>query len=402
MLVPEDIPSSTMLNLLQEWGWAPVDRMPIAAYVHVPFCRHRCGYCNFSLMANRQDLFDRYLNAIEIELSGLVEPRSVRTLFLGGGTPSILPIPQLEQLLHRLREWLPPSASAMHYDEWSIEANPLDIDSAFCEACVASGVKRISIGGQSFQDTKLKQLERDHTPQQLADAITIAKQYFDSVSLDLIFAAPGESLDGWMHDLDQTISLGVDHVSTYGLTYEKGAKFWSLREKGELQSATEDDELQMYLTAIRTLASAGYQHYEVSNFAKDGHQCLHNQAYWNGEPWWAFGPSAARFVGNVRSVNHRGTIEYLKRLENGRSPVVEHETLSPDQKLRERFVFGMRRIEGVEWDLLKMEGPAETVESIDQAVEDHLHRGWLQRIGSRIALTQEGLVISDSLWSEYL
>ncbi len=424
-----------MSILVDSWGWGTLEPQPVAAYVHVPFCRHRCGYCNFSLLANRDDLFDRYLDAIERELAWLETPRPVATLFLGGGTPSILNESQLVRLTEALHHWLLLAASSsspqggpgvspgvarailgetprprvnpmisdeMPLIEWSIEANPLDITHEFCRTCQRQGIDRISIGGQSFDATKLRRLERDHSPEELVQAIRIAKEYFQSVSIDLIFGVPGEPLEAWNADLEKGISLDVDHVSTYGLTYEKGARFWSLREKGELKPVEEESELAMYLRGIERLEEAGYEHYEISNFSKPGFACLHNQAYWQGRGWWGFGPSAARFVGRTRSVNHRGTLEYMRRVEQDESPVVEVELLDDEQLLRERFVFGMRQRSGVDWDVLAKEAPREIVDSIEATMAQHIANGWLTRQGGRILLTQQGLVVSDGLWNEYL
>lgn len=395
---------------LDAWGWSEGADLPASAYIHIPFCHHRCGYCNFTLLANRSDLYDRFLDALEKELSGLLISRPVQTVFLGGGTPSILPPPQSIRLLAMLGRWLPITSRsnsdrdkvAKYLTEFSIEANPLDVTTDFCKRCKDHGIDRVSIGGQSFQPNKLQHLERDHSPADLRRAIETAKEHFNRVSVDLIFGAPGETLEDWCGDLDAVIAAEIDHVSTYGLTYEKGAKFWSLREKGILDPVSEESELRMYEEAIDRLTCAGFEHYEVSNFSKPGEECIHNQAYWEGRPWWAFGPSAARFVGNRRSVNHRGTIEYMKRIESDRSPIEESEDLDEDQRLRERFVFGMRQRKGVSWDDWKVSGPAATVDFIDGLIQQHIENGWMQRAGDRIALTRRGLMVSDSLWSEYL
>jgi oxygen-independent coproporphyrinogen III oxidase len=385
-------------NGLGDWGWEAIGAQPNAAYVHIPFCRHRCGYCNFSLMANRDDLFERFLNALEIELSELKIPRPVETLFLGGGTPSILPRGPMERMLSLLRVWLP-----MHpHGEWSMEANPLDITDSFCRHVKSLGVNRLSIGGQSFHSAKLKRLERDHSPEQLKESVWIAMEHFDSVSLDLIFAAPDETLEGWHSDLNQATQLGVQHVSTYGLTFEKGARFWGMRQRHEIDSVPEDLELELYKSAIDFLCQHGFEHYEISNFAKPGNSCRHNQNYWLGKPWWAFGPSAARYVGGNRSVNHRGTLEYIRRIENHHSAVDEFERLTPEQMVRERFVFGMRQLAGVNWGALKSETELAVGQSMEIAIEKHVAAGWMIRDGDQIRLSREGLFISDALWSEYL
>ncbi len=224
---------------LDAWGWSEGADLPASAYIHIPFCHHRCGYCNFTLLANRSDLYDRFLDALEKELSGLLISRPVQTVFLGGGTPSILPPPQSIRLLAMLGRWLPITSRsnsdrdkvAKYLTEFSIEANPLDVTTDFCKRCKDHGIDRVSIGGQSFQPNKLQHLERDHSPADLRRAIETAKEHFNRVSVDLIFGAPGETLEDWCCDLDAVIAAEIDHVSTYGLTYEKGAKFWSLRKK---------------------------------------------------------------------------------------------------------------------------------------------------------------------------
>lgn len=385
-------------NWLREWGWDENSPSPTAAYVHIPFCRHRCGYCNFSLLANRGDLYERFLKALEIELSELKGPKQVETIFLGGGTPSILPEEQMVRLLSMLRHWLPIAPSG----EWSMEANPLDVTNEFCCLAKSQGINRLSIGGQSFQSEKLRRLERDHSPNQFVESVNLARQHFSSVSIDLIFAAPSETLAGWQFDLKMAIELGIEHVSTYGLTFEKGARFWGMRERHEIDSLHEELELKMYKEAINVLCDQGFEHYEISNFSKPGHACRHNQVYWRGEPWWAFGPSAARFLSGHRSVNHRGTLEYIRRIEQNKSPVHEFEKLTLEQIIREKFVFGMRQLAGVNWESLRLEADTLTRESIDAAIHRHVEAGWMFSDGENIRLSREGLFISDALWSEYL
>jgi oxygen-independent coproporphyrinogen III oxidase len=393
----EQVPTSRT-KLLQEWGWHESADTPKAAYIHVPFCRHRCGYCNFSLLANRDDLFDRFLDSLKYELEGLQTPRRVETIFIGGGTPSILHENQMEQLLSLISKWLPLVPSG----EWSIECNPLDVRESLCLLWRSYGVNRISLGGQSFQSNKLKILERDHSPEQLVQALSKAQEHFERVSLDLIFAAPNETLAEWVSDLDWVRRIAVRHVSTYGLTYEKGAKFWGRRQRSQLKPTEESLELEMYSYAVEYLPSIGLEHYEVSNFAATHHRCRHNQSYWQGSSWWAFGPSAARFVGGVRSVNHRGTLEYIRRLEQERSPVVESENLTDEQLVREFFVFGMRQMAGVLWADILVKASKAVSDSILASVQHHVHNGWMEWREDRVRLTQKGLFVSDSLWEAYL
>lgn len=371
---------------------------PKAAYLHVPFCYHRCGYCNFTLLAGRDDLHERFVDAIGTELSWLGTPQPVETIFLGGGTPSILSPKLMERLLDSIGTWLPIQGAR----EWTIEANPRDITPPNLKLWSSFGINRISIGGQSFQARKLRVLERDHSPEELSRSIELAVSCMPRVSLDLIFAAPGETLDEWQADLKRCGSFGIGHVSTYGLTFEKGARFYGQLQRHQITKVDEQIELDMYNMAIDTLCALGIEHYEISNFAIDGQECLHNQSYWDSDRWWGFGPSAASYLGSTRSVNHRGTLQYLRRIQENLSPIDEQDELTADQQDRERFVFGMRQRKGVAWDQFKADFSENTFQAIQKCLDKHIAQGWIEHAEDRVRLTRAGLVLSDGLWHEYL
>jgi oxygen-independent coproporphyrinogen-3 oxidase len=369
-----------------------------AAYVHVPFCHHRCPYCNFTVAVSRPEWVARYLTAIELELQSLGRPRSVASLFIGGGTPSSLDLPDLAKLLRLLGQWLPLASGG----EWTLEANPQDLTEEKAALLAEAGVNRVSLGGQSFQSEKLQRLGRSHRAAELRQAIACGHRYFPQLSLDLIFGVPGETLAMWSDDLRQAVAAGVQHLSTYGLTYERGAAFWGLRQRGELVPCSEELELQLYWQAIDGLAEHGFEHYEVSNFALAGHACRHNRVYWHCEPWWAFGPGAASYLDGQRRVNHRSTLKYLQRMEAGLSPVAEAEAIDRRQWTLERFVFGMRLMAGVDWTELQRIGEPHSLAKIEEVVPQHVAAGWLAWRGNRLHLTRHGLAISDSLWPAYL
>jgi oxygen-independent coproporphyrinogen III oxidase len=374
---------------------------PKAAYVHVPFCHARCPYCSFTVIANRLDLVDRYVEAVTRELKTLGRPHTVNTIFIGGGTPTLLPREPMLRLFEVIRQWLPLADDGEWHGEWSIEANPQDVDRDLCLLLRDQGINRISLGGQSFDSAKLKILGRDHTGDQLAHAIDIASQWFDEVSVDLIFGVPGEDMQVWKSDLQAAASRGVSHLSTYGLTYEKGAQYWSQLQKGQIVAVAEETELEMYLYAIETLTQHGMNHYEISNFAKPGSECLHNQTYWKGDAWLGFGPGAAAYVDGTRSVNHRSTLKYLQRMESGQSPVAESQTLDWSMRTRERFIFGMRQLKGVDWSSLASSGEPNSIEAIAQQLPKHIALGFMEWHERHIRLTPQGLPISDSLWLDY-
>lgn len=376
---------------------------PRSAYIHVPFCRHRCGYCNFTLVAGRDDLIGDYLRAIELELEHLGSPREVDTLYFGGGTPTHLDPMRFRRLSEIVLRWHPLAApSPTNRYEWTVEANPADMNGSMIETLRELGVTRLSLGGQSFRDEKLRLLERDHQGSEVVRAVDLARAAGMQISIDLIFATPGETLDQWLADVEAVIALAPDHVSTYGLTFERGTDYGTRRERGELVAADEELELAMYAAAIDRLTDAGYEHYEVSNFARPGCRSRHNQAYWSGDGYYAAGPGAARYVDGARETNHRSTTTYLQRVLAGESPVGEREKLDSAARAREHLVFGLRRIEGVS----RRAFAAATGYSLDELVAGPLAKfealGLLESAGDRLRLTRDGLFVSDAIWPEML
>jgi oxygen-independent coproporphyrinogen-3 oxidase len=371
---------------------------PRSAYLHVPFCRHRCGYCNFTLVAGRDDLVDEYLRAIELELAQLQRPRLLDTLYFGGGTPSYLLPNQLRRLGQIVRAWHP---LANGY-EWTVEANPADVHLPLIESLRDLGITRLSLGAQSFRDEKLRLLERDHSAADVQRAVDRARDAGFQVGLDLIFAAPGETVHQWHADLDAAIALAPDHISTYGLAFERGTAFWSRRLRGDLTEVDEQLQREMYAAAIDRLADAGFEHYEISNFARPGCRSRHNQAYWSGEGYFAAGPGAARYVDGVRETNHRSTTTYLRRVLAGQSPVADRERLAPEARARELLVFALRQLDGV----ARADFAARTGYEIDPLIAEPLAKfvalGLLADDGRRIRLTREGLFVSDAIWPEML
>ena len=373
-------------------------QVPHSAYVHVPFCKHRCGYCNFTLVANRNDLVQPYLEALAKELGWLGERKPVQTLYLGGGTPTYLNAKQLARLCETTLAWHP-----LEQDyEWTVEANPADLTAERVQILAAFGVNRLSLGVQSFRADKLKLLERDHRSEDIYHAIELARQAEMDLCIDLIFGAPGETLLEWEEDLEAAIALQVDHISTYGLTFEKGTRFWSRLQRGGLMQVSEDIERCMYLQAIDRLASAGFEHYEISNLAQETKRSRHNEVYWAGEEYYAAGPGAARYVDGIRSTNHRSPFTYLKRLQADESPIVESEQLDPEQRAREILVFGLRRLAGIDKNAFRQRTGFEVNQLAGESIAKFVGEGLLEEHGTNIRLTREGLLVSDGLWPDLL
>lgn len=373
---------------------------PRSAYLHLPFCRYHCGYCNFSVAAGRDYLIPRYLTALGKELERLPEPLTLETLYLGGGTPSRLEpsqLAQLRKLIHtRLR--LAPAA------EVTLEANPSDVTPEWIAAAVEFGATRVSLGAQSFRSEKLRQLERDHDAATIRQAVERLKHAGLTVSIDLIFAAPGELSEQWQDDLRFALQLPIDHLSTYELTYEKGTRFWNQRHAGRLEEQDEDQRSELYRLTLEMLAAAGWEHYEISSFARRGARCRHNLVYWSGRPYLAFGAGASRFLGGTRSTNHFSTMRYLKLVESGQDPTAELTQLPKEELARELLAIGLRQIQGLrESSFLETTGVDFEMAAGPQLAE-LIGWGLVERLGKDperlLRLTARGLFLYDAIASQ--
>lgn len=374
-------------------GWPT----PQAAYVHVPFCRHRCGYCNFSIVSGRDDLIGDFIRSVDLESSALGRP-AVETVFIGGGTPTHLPAPQLALLLETIRRRFEFGNDA----EFSVEANPEDINAEKLQVLCDHGVNRISLGVQSFDTRKLTVLERGHSGEAAKQAIRQAAESIPNISIDLIFGAPAETAKSWRCDLVSALNLPIKHLSTYALTFEKGTSFWTRQMHGALEGVCEDTEVEMYTAARELTQLHDWSQYEVSNFSVPGFRCQHNVAYWNGRGWYAVGPGAAAFADGQRTVNHRSPRTYLKRVLSGESPVVDRELISLEQYARERAAFGIRMIDGINLGDLSNETGFDLHAVAGQFVDRFVEQGVLTRAGDHLALTHAGVLFADSVATEFL
>jgi oxygen-independent coproporphyrinogen-3 oxidase len=375
-----------------DWLW------PRSAYVHIPFCAHHCGYCDFAVAVGRDDQMDLYLAALETELAQLREPRPVKTLFLGGGTPTYLDQARIERLLVSIARWLPLESG----HEFSVEANPGTLDAGKIGILADHGVNRLSLGAQSFHPEILRVLERDHQVPDVARAVETARQHIAHVSLDLIFGVPGQTPAAWAEDIRQALALEPSHISTYGLTYEKGTRLWKQKQRSEIQALNEATELAMYELAMDRLEAAGFDHYEISSFARPGCQCRHNQVYWANHAHWGFGLGAARYVEGVRSTNTRDLTTYIRRLQRGQSPVFQSEQLPPLERARETMSVQLRRATGVDRpEFLQQTGIALDALA-GPAVARLVQLGLLHDDGTRIFLTRPGQCVADSVIAELM
>jgi oxygen-independent coproporphyrinogen-3 oxidase len=372
--------------------------LPRHAYVHVPFCRRRCGYCDFALVAGRDELVERFFTALDRELGRLARPLDIDTLYLGGGTPSHLG----PAGLRRLFDLLTPLLCLGRGAEVTAEANPNDVSAAWVAAAADCGVTRVSLGAQSLDARTLRALDRDHSPDDVHRAVALLQAEGLAVNVDLMTAAPGQSLADVERDLDAVAALGVGHVSVYCLTWEKGTAFASARRAGRLEAVDEELERDMSLAAIERLAATGFDQYEISNFARPGARCRHNEAYWDCRPWEAFGPGAARFDGRTRITNHRSPTTWMTRVLAGVDASGDVDAMTAEAAARERLVVGLRRRDGVARRRFR-EASGHDVDALaGAAIADWVTQGLATDDGDRIRLTRAGMLVSDGLWSAVL
>ncbi|MBB1510120.1 radical SAM family heme chaperone HemW [Tessaracoccus sp. MC1756] len=371
---------------------------PLSLYIHVPFCRTRCGYCDFNTYTASElgDLSpDTYLGAAHAELALaeriLGDSRPVQTVFFGGGTPTMLPAEALTGLLRAIddRFGLAPDA------EVTTEANPDTLSPAYLETLRAGGFTRLSLGFQSVVPHVLRVLERTHTPRRGLDAAHWARDAgFDHISLDLIYGTPGESMDDWRASLDAVTATPVDHVSAYSLIVEEGTRLAMQVRRGDIPMPDDDDLADKYLVADETLTALGLANYEVSNWARPGGECRHNLAYWRGADWWGIGPGAHSHVGGVRFWNRKHPRSYAASLTAGESPALARELLTDEDRRVERVLLELRLAGGLPLEVLR---PTELAR-VPAVVAAHLATD----DGARLRLTQAGRLLADGVIRDLL
>jgi oxygen-independent coproporphyrinogen-3 oxidase len=376
------------------WQW------PRAAYIHIPFCAHKCGYCDFASLAGADHLADRYLSALEREIAmSLPGPQEVDTIFVGGGTPTRLDANQLSRLCTIIGRWLDRAPGA----EWTVEANPGTLDAEKAGILADAGVDRVSLGAQSFRAESLRILERNHGRDQVVQALEVVRPRFPRWSLDLIFGVPGSSLEDWRNDLEVALGLGPSHLSCYGLVYEKGTALWKQWRAGQVRPIDEDLERSMYEATIERLSDAGLAMYEIANFARRGHESRHNLAYWANEAYFGFGVGAARYVRGVRSVNTRDLPAYLRRIESGQPAGGPSEELTAEARARETAILMLRRTAlGIDRDDFRLRTGYDLDTLAGPAIERFRAVGYLEDDGHRLRLSREGIFMADRVSCEFL
>jgi oxygen-independent coproporphyrinogen III oxidase len=393
MIATPDQPARADLGEADPWVW------PRAAYVHIPFCAHKCGYCDFASLAGSDHLADRYLVALEREMAFLGEPQEVDTIFIGGGTPTRLDASQLDRLLAMVRRWFP----LVPGGEWTVEANPGTLDAEKADVLASGGVNRVSLGAQSFQPDLLRALERNHAPEEIPRALELVRPRFPFWSFDLIFGVPGSTPDLWADDLEIALQLDPSHLSCYGLVFEKGTALWKQEKAGLVRAVDEEAERTMYDHTIDRVTLEGLAMYEISNFSRPGHESRHNLVYWSNDAYFGVGLGAARYVRGVRSSNTRDLPAYLRRIEEGREATGPTEKLEPEARARETAVLMLRRTRvGLDRDDFQRRTGFDFDTIAGPALPRHRDGGLIEDDGRRVRFTREGLFLADTVLCDLL
>ncbi|MFA5354460.1 MAG: radical SAM family heme chaperone HemW [Thermodesulfovibrionales bacterium] len=360
-------------------------------YIHIPFCIRKCSYCDFYSLPFDSSLAEGYSRALirEMELrSG--EASDLATVYLGGGTPTMLSAGRIRDLMESIRERFSLTPGA----EVTIEANPRTLSPEKAEGLLEAGINRISIGVQSFNDAELLALGRSHNTGDALRAVEIAqKSGFTAISLDLMYGLPGQGMPEWEQSLAVALELGPVHISAYELTPEEGTPLHAGLSRGEITIPGEETIEEMYHRTIDMLAARGYRHYEISNFALPGHECRHNLNYWERGEYLGVGAGAHSFIDGVRMENVRDLEAYLNAVGNGAVPRCGEMAISADEAVRELLFLGLRKTEGIAMNLL----PRELRGGMEKAMEELVLHGLVSLTGDRLRLTRRGLLLSNSV-----
>jgi oxygen-independent coproporphyrinogen-3 oxidase len=373
-------------------------------YVHIPFCFHKCHYCDFySITRQEQSRMDRFVGLLlrEWELWAVPDRRPInpRTIFFGGGTPSLLPLDSMRRLLKALRERMDFSS----VKEFTIECNPATVSSEYCRMLRESGVDRLSFGAQSFDRQELQALERHHDPDDVFRSVQIARAAgFERINLDLIYAIPGQNLISWQHSLEEAIKLDLRHYSCYGLTYEPNTPLAVKKRLGRVLATADEIELEMLRHIRQRLRRVGRPPYEISNYALPGQECLHNLMYWTGGNYLGLGPSAASHIDGHRFRNRPHLGEWEKSIESGELPATDIEALTPRRRAGELAMLMLRLTRGLNYSDFAARLGSDAAFLFREVIDRISGIGLIVEDDSGVRLTEQGICVADAVASEFL
>ena len=364
-------------------------------YIHIPYCKSKCTYCDF-YSTPQVETMEQYVHSLLCEArlrKNEIDSEQVSTLYIGGGTPSVMPTSMLTTLITGLDKVF----GLKNVEEFTIEVNPDDVTTHYVTALRALGVNRVSMGVQSFNDDELQAINRRHTAKQAIHAVNSIKDAgIDNVSVDLIYGLPGQSLDSWQHNVGQAIALDVQHISAYCLSYEKGTKLWVMREQGKVKETSDELCIAMYENLVKSLKKAGFEHYEISNFALPGFRSRHNSSYWNFTPYLGLGAAAHSYDGNVRRYNPSSIRQYIEALSGG-STACSEEHLELWERHDEEIMLRLRTSDGLDTTLFEHRHGQKARDNLLSKSKPLIEQGLLNKDNNTLILTHKGVMLSDNI-----
>lgn len=371
---------------------------PTSAYVHIPFCTQICYYCDFSKVFIKNQPVDDYLEKL-LEEFRFYDIRTLRTLYIGGGTPTALSASQLDYLLSGLQEQLDLSL----LEEFTIEANPGDLTSDKIAVLKKSAVNRVSLGVQTFDDQELKRIGRSHNEVQIYESVSALKAAgFDNISIDLIYALPDQTMDQVKLNVKKALSLNIPHLSLYSLILENHTVFMNKMRRGRLHLPNEDVESDMFTYIIDELEKHGFEHYEISNFTKPGYESRHNLVYWDNAEYYGVGAGASGYLDGVRYRN-RGPIQhYLKAISEEGQARLHEEELTKTEQMEEEIFLGLRKKTGISISRFEEKFQEDFQQRYGRIVADLLADGLLQVTGDQLRMTKRGLFLGDTVAEKFI
>ena len=373
----------------------------ISLYIHIPFCAQKCLYCDFPSFARKDHLRKAYIEALNKEIISLREKHNnleINTIFIGGGTPSVLEADELECLLKEVAK-----LNMAKDIEYSMECNPGNLTEEKLEVMKKYGVNRISMGLQAKQDNLLKGLGRIHNYKTFKENFLLAKKVgFNNINIDLMFGLPNQRLNEWEETLREIISLEPAHISAYSLIIEEGTAFYNLYENDKLKLPTEEEERKMYHLAKKILEENGFNQYEISNYAKEGKECRHNLAYWNMDNWIGVGSASASYIDGKRIKNISSVEEYINSINEKREAVEEIINNSKNDNMEEFMFMGLRKINGIDENEFKKRFSMNINDVYGEILNKYIDEGLLIRDSGRIFLSEKGIEISNIIMADFL
>ncbi|WP_209454459.1 radical SAM family heme chaperone HemW [Thermoanaerobacterium butyriciformans] len=369
-------------------------------YIHIPFCKRKCYYCDFNSYANMEDSFKPFKKAVIKEIRNRKdELKDIFTsIYIGGGTPNVLPPFYIENILDEIYKYYDISNDA----EISIELNPGLIDDEKLKTYKRIGINRISIGLQAWQDRLLKKIGRIHTIHDFIENYNMATKYFDNINIDIMYALPDQTFDDFKETLSNVVSLKPTHVSCYGLILEEGTVFYKLYKENKFMLIDDEFEMMMYHYSIEFLQKNGYKHYEISNYAIPGYECRHNTLYWKDLQYVGFGPGAYSFVDNRRCGNAKNIKNYIEMVNHTGYAIEDIDVLDEKDKMSEYMFLGLRMMDGVYDRDFKTRFGKSMFSIFKNAIDKNIELNLLTREGDNIKLTQKGIDVSNNVFEDFL